>query len=60
MLKIARLFGKSPFAPLQTHMKKVASCIDKLSSIFDNLGKKEMEKIEKLSVELSSLSMKRI
>lgn len=55
MLNIARLFGKSPFAPLQNHMKKVSSCMDKLSAIFDILGKKEMEKVEKLSVELSKL-----
>lgn len=55
MLNIAKLFGKSPFAPLQTHMKKVASCLDKLSSIFEILPKVEMEKIERLSAELSAL-----
>ena len=55
MLNIARLFGKSPFAPLQSHMKKVAICIEKLSTLFDVLPKKEMEKIEKLSNELSKL-----
>ncbi len=55
MLTIARLFGKSPFAPLQTHMKRVADCIKKLTDIFDILSKKDLEKIEKLSKELSSL-----
>ena len=34
MRTIARLFGKSPFSPLQTHMKKVSACIKKLSEIF--------------------------
>lgn len=55
MRTIARLFGKSPFAPLQTHMKRVANCIEKLTDIFDVLSKKDLEKIEKLSKELSSL-----
>ena len=34
MLTIARLFGKSPFAPLQTHMDKVASCMRELPGLF--------------------------
>ncbi len=55
MLTIARLFGKSPFAPLQTHMNKVASCIEKLTKVFDVLGKNEGEKIERLVAELSDL-----
>jgi len=55
MLNIARLFGKSPFSPLQTHMKKVAHCMDKLSTLFDILPKKDMDKMEKLAVELSKL-----
>ena len=55
MLNIARLFGKSPFAPLQSHMKKVAACIEKLSSVFSLLSKMDMEKMEKLVYELSKL-----
>jgi predicted phosphate transport protein (TIGR00153 family) len=55
MISIARLFGKSPFAPLQTHMKKVTLCIEKLTSIIDILPKMDMEKVEKLSKELSEL-----
>lgn len=55
MISIARLFGKSPFAPLQTHMKKVTLCIEKLTAIIDSLSKMDMEKIEKLSKELSEL-----
>ncbi len=53
MLNISKLFGKSPFAPLQSHMKKVAGCIDKLSAIFEILAKGEMDNIEKLVAELS-------
>lgn len=55
MLTIARLFVKSPFAPLQTHMKRVNNCIEKLKAIFDILPKGDLEKIEKLSKELSEL-----
>ena len=55
MLTIARLFGKSPFAPLQTHMKRVANCIEKLTDIFDILPKKDLERIEKLARDLSEL-----
>lgn len=55
MLTIARLFGKSPFATLLTHMNKVASCIEKLTKVFDMLVKNEEEKIEWLVTELSDL-----
>lgn len=55
MLTIARLFGKSPFAPLQTHMQKVASCIDKLSSIFDRLPNISLDEIHALVNELAHL-----
>lgn len=55
MLNIARLFGKSPFAPLQSHMKKVSLCIERLSDIFNAFSKRDMEKIEKLSNDLSRM-----
>lgn len=55
MLNIARLFGKSPFAPLQSHMKKVANCVERLSDIFNAFSKMDMEKIEKLSADLSRM-----
>jgi len=37
MLTIARLFGKSPFAPLQTHMTRVSLCVEKLAGILSHL-----------------------
>jgi len=37
MLTIARLFGKSPFAPLQTHMTRVSHCMEKLAEIMMHL-----------------------
>jgi hypothetical protein len=55
MLTIARLFGKSPFAPLQTHMNKVASCVEKLAKVFECLANGEIEKIERYVEDLSAL-----
>jgi hypothetical protein len=55
MINIARLFGKSPFAPLQSHMQKVSLCMKKLSSLFDSLHKIDSDKIEKSVNELSEL-----
>jgi len=52
MLNISRLFGKSPFAPLQSHMKKVALCVERLSDVLTAFSKKDMEKIEKLVADL--------
>lgn len=53
MLTIARLFGKSPFAPLQTHMEKVASCIQVLTSIFEILPRNDLKEVEGLLGQLS-------
>jgi len=55
MLTIARLFGKSPFAPLQTHMSRVASCIEKLTDVLQTVVKQDTDKIEKLVGELCRL-----
>ena len=55
MLTIAKLFGKSPFSPLQNHMKKVGSCIKKLSEIFELVEKKKFDTLENLVAQLSKL-----
>lgn len=55
MLSIARLFGKSPFAPLQSHMQKVALCVGKLNDIFALLPKGNREEIDARVSELSAL-----
>ena len=52
---IGRLFGKSPFFPLQTHMKKVSGCIKKLTEIFEKLQAKSLKDLETLVSELSTL-----
>jgi len=55
MLTIAKLFGKSPFAPLQTHMDKVASCVAQLPSLFQALIDQDMEAIQQISIKISGL-----
>lgn len=55
MLNIARLFGKSPFAPLQNHMKKVGLCMERLSDMFAVLPKGDPAKLEKLASDLSRI-----
>ena len=52
---IARLFGKSPFAPLQTHMNKVAVCMEKLTKIIESLASHSASKVEHLIEDLSQL-----
>ncbi len=55
MLSIARLFGKSPFATLLTHMNKVGSCMEKLSKLIEILPKLELDKLDRLASEISAL-----
>ncbi|MBI2742710.1 MAG: TIGR00153 family protein [Chlamydiales bacterium] len=55
MLTIARLFGKSPFAPLQSHMNKVAGCVEKLSQVISSLSEISKGDLEKLVDELCKL-----
>lgn len=43
MLIIAKLPGKSPFAPLQTHMDKVSSCIEELPALFKALIEQDLK-----------------
>lgn len=55
MLTIARLFGKSPFAPLQTHMDKVASCLEELPRLFLAFFSQDLETVETISAKISRL-----
>jgi len=55
MLTIAKLFGKSPFIPLQSHMTKVKDCINLLPSLFEALQKMEVKKIEEITKKISKL-----
>lgn len=55
MLTIARLFGKSPFAPLQTHMDKVASCVTELPALFKAILAQDADGIQEISNKISKL-----
>lgn len=58
MITISKLFGRSPFAPLQAHMEKVADCVTKTSEIFDLLLEGDQAKIEDAAREISKLEHK--
>jgi len=55
MITIAKLFGKSPFAPLQGHMKKVSACVKKLTEVFEALKAGNQDSVHALVKELSKL-----
>lgn len=55
MLTIAKLFGKSPFALLQTHMDKVSFCVGELPLLFKALQNQDLETIQKISTQISRL-----
>jgi predicted phosphate transport protein (TIGR00153 family) len=55
MLTIAKLFGKSPFAPLQTHMNKVASCVNCLPSLFQAIREHNEPSLKKIAEQLTLL-----
>ncbi|OGF59725.1 MAG: TIGR00153 family protein [Candidatus Fischerbacteria bacterium RBG_13_37_8] len=53
MRTIAKLFGKSPFVPLQELMVKIASCVSLLPALFDAFIAGNQDKIAELSEEIS-------
>lgn len=55
MLTILSLFGRSPFAPLQSHMDSVALCVHRLPDLFEALEQKDYARLEKLAEEISRL-----
>lgn len=55
MLHILNLFGRSPFAPLQGHMEKVAECVNLLDLLFAALKAKDFAQVEKLAFVISEL-----
>lgn len=55
MLSIARLFGRSPFSPLQTHMDRVASCMSELPALFEAILEKNADVIAQICLTISEL-----
>jgi predicted phosphate transport protein (TIGR00153 family) len=55
MLHIANLFGRSPFAPLQSHMEKVASCVEQLLPLFQAVKENNQHHVQKIAKHISEL-----
>jgi hypothetical protein len=55
MLTILSLFGRSPFAPLQSHMESVGYCVHRLPDLFQALEQRDYPRLEKLAEEISRL-----
>lgn len=55
MLTILSLFGRSPFAPLQSHMESVSKCIYRLPEIFAALEAGDLARLEQITGEISEL-----
>lgn len=53
MLTLFKLFGKSPFAPLQIHMEKVSSCTFKLAEAFKAAFAGDLAKVKAIATEIS-------
>ncbi len=58
MRTIAKLFGRSPFVPLQTHMDRVAQCMDRIPDIFEASKAGDRQRVEELAAEISKLEHK--
>lgn len=55
MLHILQLFGRSPFAPLQGHMEKVAECVYQLLALVAAVKAKNFPLVEKIADNISEL-----
>lgn len=55
MQTLIRLFSRSPFAPLRTHMAKVARCVQEITPLFEALKKKDYDLIAKIAERISKL-----
>lgn len=55
MYTIINLFGRSPFAPLQSHMEKVRCCVHMLKDLFHALESKNYAEVEKIGEKISEM-----
>lgn len=55
MRSIAKIFGRSPFVPLQIHMEKVAECVKQLPDMIAAYRREESETVETLRKKISRL-----
>ncbi len=55
---MARLFGRSPFVPLQLHLEKVADCVQQVVDLLNHLPNLDAEAIGQASRRISKLEHK--
>jgi len=58
MRSILRLFGQSPFVPLQLHIETVSKCVEKVPTIVDAYRQRDTGTVHKLAEEISKLEHK--
>ena len=55
---MTRLFGRSPFVPLQLHLDKVADCVEATFSLLERIREGEDPNVEETAREISKLEHK--
>ncbi len=55
MRSIAKLFGHSPFGPLQSHMAKVAQCVQRIGDIVEAVMRADHAEVERIAEHISQL-----
>jgi len=55
---MARLFGRSPFVPLQLHLDKVADCVEAAIALLERIREGNTSNIEETAREISKLEHK--
>ncbi len=55
MRVLGNLFTRSPFSPLQSHMEKVAECVEKMQELYEAYVANDYDRIQSLSEEISRL-----
>lgn len=58
MYTILKLFGRSPFAPLRSHMDRIAACVHKLPELFIALREKDFPRAQEIADQISKLEHK--
>ena len=55
MRNIIKVFGRSPFIPLQMHMEKVVECVEQIPKVLEAYRQKDSDEVVSISEELSKL-----
>lgn len=55
MSTIGKLFGRSPFGQIQTHMEHVVKCVEKMIEAVNLMSQGEFEKLDEMAYEVSRL-----